>query len=293
LAAVHPPESCRRDSARGARHTARAPRDLQARLHELRRLGRRVWHFYVAATATPDRERRRLLGARRSGPARRLAAVPILPRSDTRRSIQVRHRQRERDLILLAGERRQGGAVVPELGSDHRIGPGADVQGRRAAAELLSRVRGEAHQTIERAPGAVLIVYVIAAQRQADRRAEVVRDPASQRPPLRVFARVGQQRVGLLFPVVSLHPYRRLAELAPEQPLDAVAVGGVVVRLLRPPEPHDAERGRRVGIDPQPSHQGLPAVLSETWSQPLITRNWASRWLLNFVSTLTPSAVKF
>jgi len=68
-ASLYPPEPGRRDPARRTDHTPSATGDLQARLHELRRLGRRLWHLDTAATATPHRIQRRVL---------RLAAVGML-----------------------------------------------------------------------------------------------------------------------------------------------------------------------------------------------------------------------
>src|SRR5207247_10096247 len=76
---LHPPESRGRDPARRTGHTPRATRDLQARLHELRRLGGGLWHLDTIATATPHRDQRRILRAGRGGPDRHLAAVPLLP----------------------------------------------------------------------------------------------------------------------------------------------------------------------------------------------------------------------
>src|SRR2546429_614176 len=64
--------------------TTRATGDLQARLHELRRLGRGLWHLDTIATATPHRDQRRVLRAGRGGPDRHLAPVPLLPPSDAR-----------------------------------------------------------------------------------------------------------------------------------------------------------------------------------------------------------------
>jgi len=60
-------------------HRPGATGDLQARLHELRRLGRGLWHLDTTATAAPHRDQRCVLGPRRSGPDRHLAAVSLLP----------------------------------------------------------------------------------------------------------------------------------------------------------------------------------------------------------------------
>src|SRR2546426_8647667 len=43
---------------------------------------------------------------------------------------------------------------------------------------------------------AVLVVQVVAAQRQAQGRAEVIGDPGSSRPPLGVLRRIGERGVG-------------------------------------------------------------------------------------------------
>jgi hypothetical protein len=83
-ASLHPPESRDRDPAGRRGHTPRATRDLQARLHELRRLGRGLRHLDTIATATPHRDQRRVLRPGRGGPDRHLAPVPLLPASDAR-----------------------------------------------------------------------------------------------------------------------------------------------------------------------------------------------------------------
>src|SRR5207245_10230888 len=112
------------------------------------------------------------------------------------RLVVVRHAQRDRDLILLAVERGQRRVVVTDLRPDDRIRPRTDVQRRGAAPELLPRVRGEAIDPA--GAGAVLVVHVVAAQRQAEGRAEVVGDPGPSRPPLGVLCRNREGGVGLL-----------------------------------------------------------------------------------------------
>src|SRR5207247_9972487 len=120
--------------ARRTGHTPRATRDLQARLHELRRVGRRFWHLDTTATASRHRDQRGLLGPGPSGPDRLLAAVSLLPPAaaaghcggppaGSPNSVEVRHGQRHADLIVLAAARRQRGTVVPPLGPPHRAGP--------------------------------------------------------------------------------------------------------------------------------------------------------------------------
>src|SRR5947209_5656995 len=194
-AGLHPPEPPHRDPARRPGHTTRATGDLQTGLHELRRLGRGLRHLDTIATATRHRNRRRVFGPGRGGGAGHLAAVPILPQPDARHrrartpasprdSVEVRDCQGDGDLVLLPVECPQRGPVVPELRPHHGARPRLDVQRRRAAAELLPGVRGEAEGTIGACAG--LVVDVVAAQRQARGRAEVVRDPAPERPPLRV-----------------------------------------------------------------------------------------------------------
>src|SRR6266542_2873090 len=95
------------------------------------------------------------------------------------------HAQRDADLILLAVERRQRGSIVPDLGPDDSIRPRADVQRGGAAPDLVPGVR----RKTQRPAGtrAVLVIHIVAPQRQADRCADMVRDPSTQRPPLRVL----------------------------------------------------------------------------------------------------------
>src|SRR6185437_15793351 len=133
-------------------------------------------------------------------------------------SVEIRHRQRDGDLIFLPVERRQRGPVVSDLGPHDGAGPRLDVQRRGRAAELLPGVRLEAEDAARAC--AVLVVHVIAAQRQTGGGAEVVRDPAAECPPLRVLRRIGQCRVRLLRAVIALDPDGRLAELAPQQALN-------------------------------------------------------------------------
>src|SRR5207248_9686028 len=120
-------------------------------------------------------------------------------------------------------------------GSHDGIGPGTDVEGRRAAPELLPRVRREAEHPA--GAGAVLVIDVVAAQGQAEGRAEVVRDPAAEGPPLRILRGIRQRRVGLLPAVVALYPQRRFAELAPQQPVDAVAIAVLLTASSGPQNP--------------------------------------------------------
>src|SRR5881397_1779582 len=212
-ASLHPPESRGRDPAGRTGHTARATRDLQARLHELRRLGRGLWHLDTTATATPHRDQRRVLRPGRGGPDRHLAAVPLLPASDARArrggspagpgdSVEVREGHGDRDLVLLPAERRQRGPVVPELGPKHGARPRLDVQRRRAAAELVPRPSAcrEAERGV--GTGTVLVIHVVAPQRQTDGGAQVVGNPAAEGPPLRILRRIGQRCVRLLRAVV-------------------------------------------------------------------------------------------
>src|SRR5207244_1810219 len=191
-ASLRPPESRGRDPARGTGHTTRATRDLQARLHELRRLGRGLWHLDTIATATPHRDQRRVLRAGRGGPDRHLAPVPLLPPSDARNrrgrspaspcnSVEIGDAQSDRDLILFAGKRLQRGPVVADLGFHDGAWPGADVQRRRTAPELLASVRREADQSVERTPCTILVVQVVPAQGQTDTGTDVVRDPRAER----------------------------------------------------------------------------------------------------------------
>ena len=75
------------------------------------------------------------------------------------------------------------------------------------------------------------------------------------------MGRIGEGRVGLLLAVVALHPHGRLAELAPQQAFQTVAIGGVVPGLLGAPVADDAEGGQRVGIKSHASHQRLVRVV--------------------------------
>src|SRR5438477_280905 len=97
-----------------------------------------------------------------------------------RDSIEVRDRQGNGDLVLLPIECPQRGPVVPEFGSDHGTRPRPDVQRRRAAAELLPGVHGEAERSVRAC--AVLVIHVVTAPCQAAGRAEVVRDLAAAGP---------------------------------------------------------------------------------------------------------------
>src|SRR5256886_17284633 len=112
------------------------------------------------------------------------------------------------------------------------IWPGADVRGGGAAPEFLAGVRWKADQPVERTARAVLVVDVVTPQGQPERRAEVVRDPPAERPPLRVLRGIGEGGVRLLRAVVALDPHGRLPELAPQQAFHTVAIGGVVPSLL-------------------------------------------------------------
>src|SRR3989440_11639979 len=117
-------------------------------------------------------------------------------------SVQVRHTQSDCDLVFLAVERAQRRAVVTHFRPHDGIGPGADVERRGAAAELLASVRWEADHSVERTARAVLVVDVVTPQSQAEGRVEVIRDPYAQRPPLRILGGNRQGRVGLLLAVV-------------------------------------------------------------------------------------------
>src|SRR2546421_4050979 len=119
-------------------------------------------------------------------------------------SVQVRHTQSDCDLVFLAVERAQRRAVVTHFRPHDGIGPGADVERRGAAAELLASVRWEADHSVERTARAVLVVDVVTPQRQAERGAEVIRDPHAKGPPLGILGRIGEGLIGPLLSVVAL-----------------------------------------------------------------------------------------
>src|SRR6266849_492976 len=174
-------------------------------------------------------------------------------------SVQVRHAQCDADLILLAGERRQRGPIKPDFGPDDSIRPRPDVQRGRGAAELLPGIRRKAHRPA--GARAVLIVHVVAPQRQPDPRVDVVRHPAADCPPSGILGWGRQGSVRLLAAVITLQPELRRAQLPPNQCVDAVAIRVVITGLIRAPEPNDPYGGKRIGGDPEPSHQRFAFVV--------------------------------